>query len=94
MHLKPEDAHALDILLEHLQNSAIRDGKDTIAETFRMMREHLPKQGGVPDEKLVMDIQTILIPLLESNDPAGPPETLKARIREIFTFMDRGRSSQ
>ena len=94
MYLKPEDAQALDILLEHFQNSAVQDGRGGAVEAFSTMREHLPKQGGVPDEKLVMDIQTVLIPLLESDDPAGPPETIKARIRGIFGAMDRGRTSQ
>ena len=94
MYLDEKDAKAIDVLLENYQNSAKQDGRDAAAEALKTMREHLPKQGGALDERLVMDIQTVLIPVLESDDPTGPPETIKARIRKIFDAMDSGRSSQ
>lgn len=93
MHLNLKDAVTLDILLEHLQNSAIRDGEITVAERLGTLREHLPNEGGAPDETLVLHVQTTLTPLLESNGPDGPPEAIKVRIREIFGSLDRGRSS-
>lgn len=94
MHLDLKDAVIIDVLLEHLQTSAIRNDGTDVAKRLGTMREHLPTEGGVPDETLVMHIQSVLMPLLESNDPAGPPATIKARIREIFDSLDRNRTSQ
>lgn len=94
MHLDPKDAQYLDALLKTYQTRASQEGKPMIARTIETMRDHLPKEGGVTDEKLVMDIQFLLLPLLENDDPAGPPETMKAHVRELFKSMDRGRSSQ
>lgn len=94
MHLDLKDTVTIDVLLEHLQTSAIRNDETTVAKSLGMMREYLPSEGGVPDETLVMHMQVALMPLLESNDPTGPPAAIKARIREIFSALDRNRTSQ
>lgn len=92
MHLSLRDVVTLDVLLEHLQNFAIKDDESTDARRLRTMREHLPIEGDALDEMLVMHIQAIFVPLLLDGNPVDLPETMRPRIKELIASLDRGRS--
>lgn len=92
MHLSLRDVVTLDVLLEHVQNSAIKVGESTDARRLRTVREHLPIDGDALDEMLVMHIQAILTPLLLDGNPVELPDTMMARIEELIAALDRGRS--
>jgi hypothetical protein len=92
MQLSLRDVVTLDVLLEHLQNSAVDDGENTVGRSLRTMRESLPMEGGILSEMLVMHIQTTFTPLLLDGNSADLPASVRARIREIIASLDHGRS--
>ena len=94
MRLDLRDVVTIDVLLEQLLFFAIRDGEVCAARTLSTTREHMPTEGDVVDDTLAMHIQTLLTPLLESNDLADAPEAIKVRIREVLVSLDRNRTRQ